>query len=64
MLTAHSPDVHPIPTELDPIAPSELREFFSGDDPPVDADPAFRERLRGELWTLVVDRYAERSLTD
>ena len=31
----------------------ELLEFLEADQRPVDADPAFRERLREELWELV-----------
>jgi hypothetical protein len=35
----------------------ELVEFLEGDLHPVQADPAFKERLRGELWELVRRRY-------
>ena len=31
----------------------ELLEFLEADQHPVEADPAFRERLREELWALV-----------
>jgi hypothetical protein len=31
----------------------ELLEFLEADQRPVEADPAFRERLREELWALV-----------
>lgn len=31
----------------------ELLEFLEADQRPVEADPAFRERLRQELWELV-----------
>jgi hypothetical protein len=31
----------------------ELLEFLEADQLPVEADPEFRERLRGELWSLV-----------
>ena len=31
----------------------ELLEFLEADQRPVEADPAFRERLREELWELV-----------
>lgn len=31
----------------------ELLEFLEASQHPVDADPAFRERLREELWALV-----------
>jgi hypothetical protein len=36
----------------------ELEEFLRGDLVPGQADPAFRERLRGELWELVQRLYA------
>ncbi len=39
----------------------ELKEFLEGDTLPVQADPAFRERLRRELWALVQDRYGRGS---
>ena len=53
MYLAHSLDTHPIAADFDPMPLSELREFMAGDDPPVDADPVFRERLREQLWTMV-----------
>jgi hypothetical protein len=31
----------------------ELLEFLEADQRPTEADPAFRERLREELWALV-----------
>ena len=34
----------------------ELREFLAADRRATPADPAFRERLRDELWTLVQQR--------
>jgi hypothetical protein len=37
----------------------ELTEFLEGDLAPTEADPAFKERLRRELWQLVQDRYGE-----
>lgn len=49
---------------LDPNAPgfgmgsevdAELLEFLAADVDPVPADPAFRERLRVELWDMIVD---------
>lgn len=49
---------------LDPSAPgfgtgpevdAELLEFLAADVDPVPADPAFRERLRVELWDMIVD---------
>jgi hypothetical protein len=42
--------------ELADFDPAEFAEFLEADDHPVPADPAFRERLRHELWTLVRDR--------
>ena len=35
----------------------ELKEFLEGDLQPTQADPAFQERLRQELWALVQERY-------
>jgi hypothetical protein len=32
----------------------ELLDFIAADVDPVPADPAFRERLREELWEMVV----------
>jgi hypothetical protein len=37
----------------------ELMEFLEGDLHPAQADPAFKERLRGELWELVQRRYRD-----
>jgi len=34
----------------------ELRDFMEADWVPVDADPAFKERLRKKLWDLVEAR--------
>jgi hypothetical protein len=31
----------------------ELLEFLEADQLPSESDPEFRERLRGELWSLV-----------
>ena len=36
---------------------AELEEFLAGDVQPTQADPAFQERLRRELWELVQLRY-------
>jgi len=36
----------------------ELLDFLAADVDPVPADPAFRERLREELWEMVVDEGA------
>jgi len=35
----------------------ELKEFLEGDLRPVEADPAFKEKLRQELWQVVQQRY-------
>ena len=35
----------------------ELMDFLAVDSRPCDADPAFKEQLRGELWKLVRKRY-------
>ena len=35
------------------VTAEELREFGEGDWPPVEADPAFVQRLRGRLWDLL-----------
>ncbi|MEM9175105.1 MAG: hypothetical protein AAGC67_07710 [Myxococcota bacterium] len=37
-----------------PLDP-ELLDFLAADVDPVPADPAFRERLRDELWDMIVD---------
>lgn len=41
--------------EADAIREEELLEFLASDLDPVSADPAFRERLREELWEMVLD---------
>jgi hypothetical protein len=46
--------------ELTDFDPTEFAEFLDADEHPVPADPAFRERLRQQLWTMVRDR-ADRS---
>jgi len=38
----------------------ELREFLEGDYVEVQADPAFKERLRRKLWDLVEARARQR----
>lgn len=38
----------------------ELREFLEADFLPEDADPAFKERLRDELWAEFEARMAAR----
>lgn len=42
--------------ELADFDPVEFAEFLNADDSPVPVDPAFRERLRQQLWNLVRDR--------
>ena len=37
----------------------ELREFLEADDVHVDADPLFRERLRRQLWALLLKQMAD-----
>ena len=39
----------------------ELDDFLAADVLEVQADPAFRERLRKKLWTMVSDRYGRGS---
>ena len=36
--------------------PSEFAEFLEADDAPIPVDPAFKERLRQRLWTMVRDQ--------
>ena len=66
MHLAHSLDTQP--TVHDTLAVRiclrEVREFIAGDDPPVDADPAFRERLRDQLWGIVSVPHAKLTLVD
>ena len=33
--------------------PAEFAEFLAADEGPIEPDPAFRERLRQELWGMV-----------
>ncbi len=35
------------------LDPGELREFLAADRIGVPADPVFKERLRGKLWSMV-----------
>jgi len=42
----------PDPLDREP-SEAELREFMKADDEAVKADPAFRERLRAQIWRLV-----------
>ena len=41
------------PPDIDDIDPDELREFMSGELTGAEADPGFRERLRGRLWEIL-----------
>lgn len=43
--------------DFDPV---EFAEFLEADEGPLPIDPAFRERLREQLWQIVRDRAAER----
>jgi hypothetical protein len=43
----------PFEDVLDDVTLDELREFLEADNMDVQADPAFRERLREKLWKLV-----------
>jgi len=43
--------------DFDPV---EFAEFLEADESPLPIDPAFRERLREQLWQIVRDRAAER----
>ena len=38
----------------------ELMEFLEGDLYPTQADPAFKERLREDLWSVVDERYGKK----
>ncbi len=40
---------------LEPVSEAELLDFLAADLDPVAADPVFRERLREELWEMIVD---------
>ena len=46
-----------IDPDFDPV---EFAEFLEADEGPLPIDPAFRERLREQLWEIVRDRAAER----
>ena len=59
MYLVHSLDSHTqVSVEArDPQITREILEFMAGDDPPVDADPAFKDGLRDFLWQrLSADR--------
>jgi hypothetical protein len=61
----HPTRIHPA-TGLDD-APAldarEICEFMAGDDPPVNADPRFKDRLREHLWEMVSARSASGNST-
>lgn len=59
MYLAHPVELHPIAVDPEPTLVRELREFIAGDDPPLDADPAFREQLREQLWTMLSAGHAD-----
>ena len=42
----------------------ELRDFLAADMVGVQADPAFKERLRRELWKLVESQAAQRAASE
>lgn len=49
------------PKGLDPsFDPVEFAEFLEAEESPIPIDPAFRERLREQLWGIVRERAAER----
>ena len=48
-----------VATELGNGFEDELREFLEADDVHVDADPLFRERLRRQLWALLLKQMAD-----
>lgn len=43
--------------DFDPV---EFAEFLEADESPLPIDPAFRERLREQLWEIVRDRAVDR----
>lgn len=45
--------------EFGEFDPAEFADFLEADDSPVPVDPAFRERLRQQLWGLVRERSVE-----
>ena len=48
-----------VATELGNGFEDELREFLEADDVHVDADPLFRERLRRQLWALLLKQVTD-----
>jgi len=51
---------HAVDPDFDPV---EFAEFLEADEGPFPIDPAFRERLREQLWEIVRARAAERVRT-
>jgi hypothetical protein len=43
--------------------PAEFAEFLEADEGPIEPDPAFRERLRQELWGMVRSQAERRRST-
>ena len=40
-------------TAEEEVSDDELLEFLAADDDPVEADPAFKRRLREQLWAMI-----------
>jgi DNA-directed RNA polymerase sigma subunit (sigma70/sigma32) len=38
---------------FDDVTEAELQDFLAADDEPEQADPAFKSRLREQLWTMI-----------
>lgn len=47
-------------SEAEAIDPAELKEFLEADWTHIQADPQFKERLRGELWRMVEFLYGQK----
>ena len=43
------------PTADDEVSDEELHEFLAADHDPVEADPAFKRKLREQLWAMISD---------
>jgi hypothetical protein len=56
MVLARPLNSQPIASDLEPAPARELLEFMAGGDPPIAADPDFRDQLRDRLWTIVSKR--------
>lgn len=50
-----SVDGEAIALEPDELMDPELLDFLSADIAPVSADPEFKERLREQLWAMVIE---------